>query len=417
MGLWRGSAQQQKLASYQPLYGKQVTITGRVVEDTSFGSRGDQRMRIGDVQILGRQFSGVLWVSTDSKSDIKRGDVVQLRGKLEAGFGNIPASMFRAKVTQNTRPVPGDLGRQTRDWFAVGVYRSVPPVEADLALAFLVGQKLTISDTLNDQLRTVGLIHAVVASGYHLTILMIASRRLFVKRSKYLTALASALLIIGFIMITGFSPSMTRAGLVAGLSLAAWYYGRVIHPLVLLPFAAALTVLYQPAYLWGDVGWYLSFAAFSGVILIAPLLQDYFWGKQKRPGLLHEVVVATIAAQIATLPIIIYVFGYYSAYAVLSNLLVVPLIPFTMLLTFIAGIVGLIAPVFAPIFGAPVVWLLNYMMFVVEKIASIPGVKTEVTFSPLAVLISYLIIIALTVGLWRVTRHNFRRDTSSRTQF
>ena len=151
--------------------------------------------------------------------------------------------------------------------------------------------------------------------------------------------------------------------------------------------------------------------------LIAPLLQDYFWGKKKRPGLLHEVVIATIAAQIATLPIIIYVFGYYSAYAVLSNLLVVPLIPFTMLLTFIAGIVGLIAPVFAPIFGAPVVWLLNYMMFVVEQIAAIPGVKTEVSFSPLAVAISYLIIIALTVWLWRVTRHNFRRDTLTQREF
>ena len=417
LGLWRGSGQYAQLAEYKPLYGKQVMITGRITEDTSFGTRGDQRMRVGDVAIQNQNLPGTIWVSTLEKSDVKRGDFVRLKGTLQEGFGNIPASMFRAKVVDVTRPVPGDVGRQARDWFAGGVHLAMPAAEADMALAFLVGQKLTVSDTLSEQLRTVGLIHAVVASGYHLTILMIASRRLFVRTSKYLTALASAGMIGGFILITGFSPSMTRAGLVSGLSLLAWYYGRVVHPLVLLPFAAALTALYQPAYVWGDVGWYLSFAAFTGVILLAPLLHDYFWGKDRRPGLLREVVVATIAAQIATLPITILVFGYYSAYAVLANVLVVPLIPFVMLLTFAAGMVGLFVPALASLAGAPVVWILQYIVMVVEKIAAIPGVKSEVTFGPLAVVVSYIVIVAVTVWLWWVTKHNFRRDTETQREF
>lgn len=417
VGLYRGSGQYELLADYQPLYGQQVIIQGRITEDASFGPKGDQRLRIGDVRIADTEYSGVLWVSTLRAGDIKRGDTVRLEGTLQKGFGNIPASMFRAKVADIQRPVPGDVGRVTRDWFAGGVQRALPAAEADLALAFLVGQKLTLSDTLNEQLRTVGLIHAVVASGYHLTILVSAARRLFVKTSKYLTALASGSLIAGFILITGFSPSMTRAGLVSGLSLLAWYYGRVIHPLVLLPFAAALTALYQPAYVWGDVGWYLSFAAFSGVILVAPLLHDYFWGKQKRPGLVREVVVATIAAQLTTLPIAIYVFGYYSAYALLANVLVVPLIPVTMLLTFVAGVIGLVMPAAALLAGEPVSLLLSYMIYVVEWLASIPGVKTELTFGVGAVVLCYLVIAAVIFWLWRVTGHNFRRDTLTQREF
>ncbi len=417
IGLWRGSGQYEQLANYQPLYSQKVTIEGRVTEDVSFGPKGDQRLRVGDVRITDKTYPGVLWVSATQANEIKRGDLIRLTGILQEGFGNIPASMFSAEITAVQRPVPGDVGRATRDWFAGGVQRALPAAEADLALAFLVGQKLTLSDSLNEQLRTVGLIHAVVASGYHLTILVSAARRLFVKTSKYLTALASAGLISGFIMITGFSPSMTRAGLVSGLSLLAWYYGRVIHPLVLLPFAAALTALYQPAYVWGDVGWYLSFAAFTGVILIAPLLHDYFWGKQKRPGLIREVVIATIAAQLATLPIAIYAFGYYSAYALVANVLVVPLIPVTMLLTFVAGIVGLVLPSLALLAGEPVSLLLGYMILVVERVAAIPGVKTELTFSLGAVVLCYGLIAVLTTWLWKVTGHNFRRDTITQREF
>ncbi len=77
------------------------------------------------------------------------------------------------------------------------------------------------------------------------------------------------------------SPSMSRAGLVAGLSLLAWYYGRRIHPLVLLPLAMAITVMVQPSYAWGDLGWQLSFAAFAGVLIGAPLIQAYFLATRK----------------------------------------------------------------------------------------------------------------------------------------
>lgn len=105
---------------------------------------------------------------------------------------------------------------------------------------------------------------------------MQASRKLFLKLSKYLSALLSGIMILCFMAVTGLSPSMTRAGLVSSMSLLAWYYGRGFHPFVLLPVAAAITVLLQPSYVWGDLGWQLSFAAFIGVMVLGPLLQAYF---------------------------------------------------------------------------------------------------------------------------------------------
>jgi competence protein ComEC len=413
LGLCRGSAAHASLAAYKPYIGKHLTLSGHVSEDTSYGPKGDLRFRLDNVRIKNQQLAGTIWVSTAESIDIKRGDSVSITGMLGEGFGNIPASMYRANVDSIERPNPGDIGRRVRDWFGTGVDRAMPADDANFAMALLVGQKLTISETLNNQLRTVGLIHAVVASGTQLTILVGVARRLFKKLSKYLATLMSGSMIIGFMLITGFSPSMSRAGLVSGLSVAAWYYGRVIHPLVLLPFAAAITALFNPAYIWGDVGWYLSFVSFTGVILLAPLINAYFWG-DTRPGILQEILVMTFAAQITTLPLVIHVFGYFSVYALLANLLVVPLIPFTMLLTFIAGIIGLVIPTLADWFGMPVSLILQYMTTTVGWIAHLPNAKTELSFSIPLVVLSYVGLVILAIVLWKVTDFNFRQDNSEK---
>ncbi len=413
IGLWRGSSAFAEIARYAPYIGTRQLITGTVSEDTSYGPNGDLRMRMSNVHIGQQLLPGTMWISASKPADIKRGDVVTVSGLLSEGFGNIPASMYRAEVGHIERPYPGDVGRRVRDWFGSGVSRAMPVDDASLAMGFLVGQKLTASETLVDQLRTVGLIHAVVASGYHLTVLVGVVRRLFVKVSKYLTTLLSVGMIGGFIMITGFSPSMTRAGLVSGLSLAAWYYGRVIHPLVLLPFAAAITALIQPAYVWGDVGWYLSFVSFAGVIICAPLLKAYFWGDNK-VGLIGDILLATFAAQLLTLPLTVHTFGYFSPYALLANLFVVPLVPFVMLLTFISGLAGLFLPLVVGLFGLSVQVLLGYMKWVVDVTAHLPGAKMEVTFGIPALIAGYFAIILLLIYLWRKTRYDFRAPDTDR---
>lgn len=201
---------------------------------------------------------------------------------------------------------------------------------------------------------------------------------------------------------------MSRAGLVAALSLVAWYYGRTIHPGVLLVVTAAVSVLVQPSYLWGDVGWLLSFASFAGVMFMAPLLQMYFYG-EKKPGVLRQILGETFSAQLMTLPLILVTFGVVSNVALIANLLVLPLVPLAMLLTFITGLVAIIMPAIASFVALPAYWLLSYMTWVIEYLAELPWASVEVQIDWVAGLTMYGALLIVLVALKRKTHMNFRK--------
>jgi competence protein ComEC len=407
IGLWRGSILQSQLEIYKNIIGHQVQLAGVIGDDPDSGKHGEVLLRLASVTINGHAVAGKAWISTSRASDMKRSDKVIVSGKASEGFGSFAVSMYQAKVVSATRPQPGDVAVQVRDWFGDHVRMAVNEPQASLGLGYLVGQRRALPPELDQALVITGLTHVVVASGYNLTILVRLARRLFVRVSKYLAALAATTMIVAFMAVTGASPSMSRAGLVAGLSLAAWYYGRQFHPLVLLPFAAAITVLIDPTYAWNDLGWQLSFAAFAGVMILAPLGQRYFFG-DKEPSIVRQILGETISASILTLPILILAFGQFSNVAIITNLLVLPLVPLAMLLTFIGGIGALILPTVAHLFGLPAEWLLAYMTNVIQYFAGLSWAQTILTIQPWMVWLAYSSIITVCIYLWHATKYDLK---------
>ncbi len=407
IGLWRGSLDQHHLRPYQNIIGHQATIRGNVSEDPDIGKTGELVLRLSQLQIDGHDIIGTIWVSAGTKLEVKRSDIVTLEGKLAPGFGSFAASMYRADIQKVERPQPGDVAGQVRDGFADQVRQAIPEPQSSLGLGYLVGQRRGLPPELDDALKVAGLTHVVVASGYNLTILVRLARRLFVKVSKYMAALSAGGMIVAFVAVTGISPSMSRAGLVASLGLLAWYYGRKFHPLVLLPFAAAITLLVNPSYGWNDLGWQLSFAAFGGVMIVAPLMQAYFFG-DKKPGIVRQILGETVSAQIVTFPILVLAFGQFSNVAIISNLLVLPLVPLAMLLTFIAGIVTLIIPAAAHIVGVPATALLQYMTGVAEYVAGLPWAQTKLSISGWMTAGMYVALAAICLYMWRKTKFALR---------
>ena len=402
IGVWRGSTDYQTLAIFKPLIGKTIQVTGRVSEDPDSNKDNATLLRLSDLHSGYRELPSSVFVTINQKNTIQRSDQVTVEGTLQEGFGSFGATMYMPKLVDVLRPNPGDVALKLRDDFANHVRSGIEEPAASLGLGYLLGQRRALPSDLSDALKIAGLTHVVVASGYNLTILVRLIKRLFEKVSRFQTVFFSTLLVIGFILVTGLSPSMWRAGFVTLASLAAWYFGRKFHPLTLLALAAALTGMINPSYVYSNLGWQLSFAAFGGVMILAPLLQAYFFGS-KKPSFVRQVLGETIAAQIVTAPLILYAFGTISNVAVVANLLILPLVPLAMLLTFVVGVIGYLIPPLVAIVGLPAQWLLNYMVFVAEKTAGLSWAQSEVHLSFIGALLIFTAIVAGCIYMWRRT--------------
>ncbi|MCA9346823.1 ComEC/Rec2 family competence protein, partial [Candidatus Saccharibacteria bacterium] len=408
LGMWRGSnilLAQRGLESY---FGQNISVIGKVSEDPDFNVEGDIHFKLTEVMINGKKQTGQLWVSASTKQEIKRSDIVFLNGQLSRGFGTIPSAIYRANIVKSVYIDKSDLGREIRDWFAMKVRRFIAEPQASLGIGYLLGQKTELPEKLDNDLRLLGLTHIVVASGYNLTILVRIARRLTAKISRFTALAISGFLVLGFANLTGFSPSMSRASLIAGLSLLAWYFGRKFHPIVLILFSAGVTILINPAYGWGDIGWLLSFTSFIGVIMLAPLINSYFWGENK-PGIVRQVIVETLSAQVMTLPITLLVFGHYSILSMIANPLILPLIPLSMLFIFISGLGAIfVIPILSFMLSRPAQWLLDYTTWVIGKLSSLPQASSDINIKYSATISLYLLAICLIIFLQRRTGYQFR---------
>jgi competence protein ComEC len=445
LGLWRGTLQRVDLTSYQPFINQTVNLTGTVAEDPDVDA-GAVKLRLKNVSLQSenyeaRDLPGQIWASALGSKIPRRGDMISLSGKLKSGFGTFPASISYANLNKIQSFAGRDPARDLRDSFGDKLRAVIAEPESDLGMGILAGQKTALPTDLTAAFMAASLTHIVVASGYNLTILIRFARRLFAKISRRAALFGGLLLALGFSLVTGWSPSMTRAALVAGLSLIAWFYGRRFHPLVLISVVAALTILANPMYPWGDAGWYMSFFSFAGVLLLAPLLKDYFWGNEKvlkipltgkiwakfrrryfakknfvQPAprqpkfTIRQILLETLSAQLLAAPIIALFLGQFSPYGLIANLLVLPIVPLTMLLTFVAGIGGWLLPHLGWI-AAPARWLLHYIIWISQKVAALPGAAQSVKFGGGCFALTILVLVLIIFYIKRRTRHNWLGDS------
>ncbi len=403
LGVARGSTVMVAVSEYQQFYNQEIAAQGVVIDDPVYDDNGQFDFRVGRVRIDDTKLPGQVRVR-GFVTDIRRGDAVRVAGRLQDGFGNYQAEVRFADIAVVSRS--GSWLEKTRREFFASTYNVLPEPQASLGLGFLVGLRSALPEDFDEQLRIAGLTHIVVASGYNLTILVRLSRRLLVKHSKYQAFMGSVLLVLGFLVITGASPSITRAAVVTLLSLGAWYYGRRIHPILLILLGAALTAGVNPLFIWHDLGWWLSFLAFTGVLVLAPLLTKRLCG-DKQPKLLAQVAIETIAAQVMATPLIMFVFGEFSLVALLANLAVVPFIPLAMLFTFVGGSVGFVSPVLGSWLALPAQWVLGYIVSITRLLASPSWAQQSVALGAGGLAVLYGVVAMVAVVLYRKTKLRF----------
>jgi competence protein ComEC len=275
----------------------------------------------------------------------------------------------------------------------------LPEPQSSFASGLLIGQRSTIPDSVLADLRTTGLAHIIAVSGYNLTIIIRFIMRYMGRLSRYQKLMVSGSTVVTFLLLTGLSASIVRAAIVCAVSLLAWYYGRSIRPGVLLGFTAALTAYYRPEYVWGDAGWYLSFLAFTGIMIASPILRAHIYRKRD-PKFIGQLLTDTISVLMFVTPYSLVLFGNLSLVALPANLLVAPLVPLAMALSALC----IVIPTELAVLAVPAEFVLASMLEVSKALSNVPYASLLVKITWAEAFMMYASLCAILFLMWNKKR-------------
>lgn len=262
---------------------------------------------------------------------------------------------------------------QLRERAEAGLGEGMPAREAALARGFVLGDDDGVDEATKEDFVRAGFSHLLAVSGENVTLLALLAMPVLAAfgiplRERLVWTIA---LIAVYVPLAGAGPSIQRAGVMGAAGLLATLAGRRASRLYALGLAAVVTLAIDPG-VASDVGWQLSFAAVLGILLLAAPIRERLVARFDRarapaaPGdrpvgqprrratdsgghwlrALAEGVAVTVAATLATAPLIAHVFGEVSLTSLVANVLALPAVAPAMWL-------GMVSAALAQVPGVP----------------------------------------------------------------
>lgn len=291
-------------------------------------------------------------------------------------------------------PVVQVTDGQSGNWLTTQVYRLraagldvimrlFPAPESQLLAGILLGADAGMPDALSAAFQATGMAHIIAISGFNMAVLSGLFLGLFSKvLTRWWAAGAAVLSLAGYSLLVGGGPSVLRAAIMCALAIIAVQIGRSAGAFNALMLSAGVMCLFDPNLLW-DVSFQLTFAATAGLMLYAGPLQGWFaglavkrlpeWLAERLVGPVSEYVLCTLAAQLTTLPLIVWHFGRLSLSSLIANPLVLPPQAALMVLGGLAVAFGLVWEPFGQLFALLAWPLAAYTNRLVEWLAQIPA--------------------------------------------
>lgn len=372
---------------------------------------------------------GLVLVNAPRLSDVRYGDRIRATGELitPAEFDTFSYSDFLARsgvfsVMQNAILEVVNHGEGSPFFAALfdlkmqvqqAINRALPEPAAGLLTGILLGNERGISPELSDAFSRVGASHVIAISGFNMAVIsgvVMGFLEKALSRKKLAAGIGISFLII-YTLFVGANAAVVRAALMSSLLVLAPLFRRNAF----VPASLALLVLFltllNPLALW-DISFQLSFLAVLGLsmfsgplsVRVDALLEKLFPAGTARflSGTLSEPIVASLAAQILTTPLIVLYFQRLSVISLLVNLLIGPVQAVLLFAGAIAAILALVAPI-VPQF---VFWLallpLAWTLAIVREFARLPF--ADVVFAVDPRLIAAFFVGVLTMGVMQVER-------------
>lgn len=297
---------------------------------------------------------------------------------------------------------------------------------AGIVKAMLVADKSTLDKNIKKLYSENGIAHIMAISGVHVAIIGMTLygflRKL--KIGRLISGTFSIAIIILYGIMTGMSSSTERAVIMLILSIAAEYFGRKTDAPTSMGFAMIIMVLGNP-YVILDAGFQLSFAAITGVTVVAPQLRKLLRmfkcfikeadekKKQKHKKIISlrkmiikliDALVVGIASFITTTPVIIYYYYQFPPYSILINLIVIPLVSLVVGGSILVVLTGLFFTGAAVVMTYPVRLILFGYKYLCIFASGLPGASVLVGHISIGMVFVYYLSVVLIFAILRMIR-------------
>ena len=364
--------------------GKEVEISGQIIEPPE---RRENYLR---VIVESAEDKGRILVKAPLHEELEYGDHVTLSGvmKKPANFMTDTGREFdyvsylaakdivyemtvykKVVVDKNSSFSPFKSLFRLKESFVGQLNKILPEPESSLAAGILLGVKESLGTDLEKDFRRAGIIHIIVLSGYNITIIADSVARVMSFLPWRIAIGGSIFSVIAFAIMVGGGATVIRASIMALIAVLARATGRIYDAATALFVAGLLMIIHNPSILLFDLSFQLSFLATLGLIYLAPVISPYVAWLPNRFSF-REIVITTVSAQLFVLPWILYKIGEFSIVALVVNLLVIPLVPLSMLVSFLAGVVSFVSPILASPFSFVAYGLLAYVFLIVKFFTS-----------------------------------------------
>jgi ComEC/Rec2-related protein len=272
-----------------------------------------------------------------------------------------------------------------------GLGEGMPPREAVLARGFVLGDDDELDQGTKEDFIRAGLSHLTAVSGENVTLLALLAMPILAMfgvplRERLLWTIG---LVAVYVPLAGSGPSIQRAGVMGAIGLLATLQGRRTSRLYALGLAAVVTLAIDPS-VASNVGWQLSFAAVLGILLLTSPIREWLLtrlGHSPWRRALAEGIAVTVAATLATAPLIAYVFEEISLTSLLANVLALPAVAPAMWL-------GMVSAALAQIPGVPLAPLNGLDALLLAYIAQVAAWCGRPTWAVLDVHIGVVAMLA-----------------------
>lgn len=326
----------------------------------------------------------------------------------------------RARVTGERRDgAPGLLDRM-RARAERAVVAGMAPDEAALLRGMVLGQDERISESVREDFRASGLAHLLAVSGQNVMLLAALALPLlmFAGLGVHGRLAVLAVLITLYVPLAGAGPSLQRAGVMGLAGIAAMAASRPASRSYALLLAAAATLAWNPR-AWADPGWQLSFAAVVGILALGVPLGKVLRRavEELAPAMpralrwsahaLADGVAITVAATVATAPLLAHHFDSVPLAGLPANVLALPVVAPAMwlgMLKILAGATGAPDGVAAAV-GELAALPVGLIASLAERVADVPFGQIALPLgSPLAVIGAYAAMGGVALALRRASR-------------